>query len=53
MDTTDFLAIAGALNVLASVIVNLTPTPKDNELLAKVYKAIEWSAGIFTKRAKE
>jgi hypothetical protein len=33
--------------------VNLTPTPKDDEILAKLYKPIEWLAGILTKKAKE
>lgn len=33
-------AIAGVVTV-ASVVVKLTPTPKDNEVLAKVRKILE------------
>jgi len=47
------VAVAGALHVLATVIVNVTPTPKDNELYAKLYSWIEKLAGVFTKKAKE
>lgn len=49
-------AIAAALlaaHALAVTIVNLTPTPRDDELVAKIYKPIEWLAGILTKKAKE
>jgi hypothetical protein len=49
-------AIAAALlatHAAAVAIVNLTPTPKDDEILAKLYKPIEWLAGILTKKAKE
>ena len=49
-----------ALHGLALLIVNLTPTPKDNEALdgaakfvAKGYKSIEFLAGMFTKRVKQ
>jgi len=41
-----------AAHALALLIVNLTPTPKDNEILAKLYGWIEKIAGIFGK-AKE
>jgi hypothetical protein len=41
------------------MVVNLTPTPKDNEALevtsvaaVKVYRVIEILAGIISKRAK-
>jgi hypothetical protein len=37
----------------AVAIVNLTPTPKDDEVVAKLYKPIEWLAGILSKKAKE
>jgi hypothetical protein len=49
-------AIAAALlaaHAAAVAIVNLTPTPKDDELLAKLYKPIEWLAGVLTKKVKE
>lgn len=55
----EYVALAGALHGLALVIVNLTPTPKDNEALGhttrvvvKTYRAIEILAGIVTPRAK-
>lgn len=37
----------------ALVIVNLTPTPKDNAVLAGAYKAVEFAAGILGARAKK
>ncbi len=49
-------AIFGALfgvHALAIVVVNATPTPRDNEWLGKFYKAVEWAAGIFGYTAKE
>lgn len=45
--------IAGALHLLALAIVNLTPTPKDDEIYGKVYKVIEMIAGIISKTAKK
>lgn len=41
-----------ALHGAAIAIVNLTPTPRDDEVLARVYKVVEAVAGIFTARAK-
>lgn len=46
------LALLAALHALAVAIVNLTPTPKDDEVLAKVYRVVEVLAGLFTKRTK-
>lgn len=55
----DYVALAVAIHGLALVVVNLTPTPKDNEaldtftrILVKVYRAIEILAGIVTSKAK-
>lgn len=55
----EYIALAGAIHGLALVIVNLTPTPKDNDALdnatrvvVKAYRAIEILAGIVTPRAK-
>jgi len=48
-----FLALAAALHGLALAVVNLTPTPKDNAMLSKVYGYVEKVAGIFTSKAKE
>lgn len=45
--------IAGALHILALAIVNMTPTPKDDEIYGKVYKVIEMIAGIVSKTAKK
>jgi len=45
--------IAGALHILALAIVNLTPTPKDDEIYGKAYKVIEMIAGIVSKTAKK
>lgn len=47
------LALLAAIHVLALAIVNLTPTPKDDEFVAKVYSFVEKIAGIFTPKAKE
>ena len=48
-----FLAVLAALHGLAVAIVNLTPTPKDDVILAKIYRVIEILAGILTDRAKD
>lgn len=45
--------LAVAIHALALVIVNLTPTPKDDALLAKAYKVVEVVAGILTNKAKQ
>lgn len=54
--TENWAEIAGilaAIHVLALAIVNVTPTPKDDELYGKLYKVIEVIAGIVTKLAKK
>ena len=48
----EIVSVAGAIHLLALAIVNLTPTPKDDEIYGKVYKVIEKLAGIVTKIAK-
>tara|TARA_R100000008_G_C3564313_1_gene158198 strand:+ start:1016 stop:1192 length:177 start_codon:yes stop_codon:yes gene_type:complete len=40
-------------HAFAVVIVNLTPTPKDDEAIAKAYRLIEIFAGLVTKVAKK
>lgn len=42
-----------ALHAAAVAIVNLTPTPKDDAVVAKFYRVIEVFAGIVTKIAKK
>ena len=37
---------------LAQIVVNLTPTPKDDEVVGKVYKWLERAAGIWSYKAK-
>ena len=41
------------LHAAALVIVNITKTPKDDELLAKAYKVIEILAGLVGARVKQ
>lgn len=55
----DWFAAFLAAHALAVAVVNLTPTPRDNEALgglekawAKVYPAIEILAGILTPLVK-
>jgi hypothetical protein len=55
----DYVTLAVAIHGLALVVVNLTPTPKDNERLGnvarvvvKVYRAVEILAGIVSRKAK-
>jgi hypothetical protein len=40
------LQLALAAHGLALAVVNMTDTPKDNEMLAQAYKYIEFAAGI-------
>lgn len=56
---SDYVALAIALHGVALVIVNMTPTPKDNEaldnyrrLVVKTYRAVEIIAGIVSPRVK-
>jgi hypothetical protein len=56
---SDYVALAVAIHGVAVVVVNLTPTPKDNEALdtyskvvVKAYRAIEILAGIISPLAK-
>ena len=50
---SSIVGIAGAAHLHALAIVNITPTPKDDEIYAKFYKIIEMIAGIVTKVAKK
>jgi hypothetical protein len=55
----DYVALAVAIHGVALVIVNMTPTPKDNKalneytrLLVKFYRVIEVVAGIISPKVK-
>lgn len=41
-----------SLHAVAVVIVNITTTPTDNELLAKAYRWIELAAGFVSFKSK-
>lgn len=56
----DYVALVVAIHSLALVIVNLTPTPKDDQALSdatkvvvKLYRAIEILAGLVSRKAKQ
>ena len=56
---TEYLSVAVAVHGAAVAIVNLTPTPRDNEALGnysrmavKLYRAIEILAGVVTPLVK-
>ena len=55
----DYIALIAAIHGVAVVVVNMTPTPKDDEALStyrrlaiKSYRALEILAGIITPLAK-
>ena len=48
----ELLEIAIAVHAVAALVVNLTPTPRDNEVVARCYRALEMLAGIITPMAK-
>lgn len=48
-----FVEILLAIHGVAILIVNLTPTDKDNKAVAKYYRVIEIMAGIVTRLAKQ
>ena len=52
VDWEAITAVFTAAHALALAIVNLTPTPKDNEMVAKWYRAVEILAGIIIPRVK-
>jgi len=49
----NLIGIIGALHLLALAIVNVTPTPKDNEVYGRIYKLVEKLAGILTTKVKQ
>jgi len=50
VNLTGYFEVVIALHALAVAIVNLTPTPKDDAVVAKVYRVIEFAAGILNRR---
>jgi hypothetical protein len=59
MSLADYVALAVAIHGVSLVIVNMTPTPRDNKALdtysrlaVKAYRAIEILAGIIGPLAK-
>ena len=55
----EYVAVAVGVHAAAVAIVNLTPTPRDNETLGKysrmavkLYRAIELLAGVITPLVK-
>jgi hypothetical protein len=48
----EFIGALFTIHAAAVAIVNLTPTPKDDEIVAKFYRVIEIFAGIMSKTAK-
>jgi hypothetical protein len=47
------MVVLFAVHALALAVVNLTPTPKDDAIVAKLYSVLEVVAGLVSKRAKE
>ena len=47
------ISILFALKEVASIVVSMTDTPKDDEALAGFYKILEVVAGIYTNKAKQ
>jgi hypothetical protein len=52
VEIRELLEILLALHGAAVLIVNLTDTPKDNDLVARFYRGVELLAGIFSPLAK-
>ena len=48
---TDILAAWGAVVAAATVIVKLTPTQRDDAILAKVIKIADWFSVVNPKKA--
>ena len=48
-----FFTYAVAVHGVAVAITNLTPTPKDDSIVAAAYRIIEILAGVITPRVKQ
>lgn len=42
-----------AAHAVALLVVNLTPTPKDDAFVKKFYTVVEWVAGIVSAKTKD
>jgi len=56
---SDYVSLVVALHGVALVIVNMTPTPRDNEALdnyrrlaVKLYRVVEILAGVISPKVK-
>lgn len=49
----DLLAIYGGVVAVATIIVRLTPSTKDNEILDKIIKFLDKFSTVFTKEDAE
>lgn len=49
----DIALIVGAIHVAALVIVNVTPTPKDDQWVSRIYRWFEILGGVVTELVKE
>ena len=52
MDLIDLFNVATAAVTLASAITALTPTPKDDAMVAKCYRVLEYCALVIGKAKK-
>lgn len=50
---TDLLAVYGAVVLVCSTIVKLTPTTKDDDWWAKIVKILDKFSTVFTKEDAE
>ena len=50
---TDILAIYGGVVIIATTIVKLTKTDKDDKVLAKIIKFLDFFSTAFTSNDKE
>jgi len=48
----EWIAVIPTIVMGASLICALTPTPKDNEMIGKIYKILDWCA-LNVGKAKE
>ena len=49
----EVLGVLFAIHAAALAIVNLTPTPKDDEVVSRYYRVLEILAGIVTRLSKD